>query len=106
VGLPALAISAVSLAELKYGEAKSQRTSRSLALFRELLSGIPVLPFDEKAAQVYGIVKATLERRGQPIGGNDLQIASTAIAHDPIVVTRDVSEFGRVEGLRIEDWSI
>src|SRR5580658_7448230 len=98
-GLEALSISSVSLAELEFGEAKAERPSRTLALFRAFLHEIPVLPFDEKAAPVYGRIRADLERRGQVIGANDLLIASIAIAHSLVVVTRDVDEFGRVDGL-------
>ena len=104
-GLVALAISSISLAELEFGEAKSERPSRSLALFREFLHEIPVLSFDGEAARIYGRIRASLERRRQMIGANDLLIAATALGHDLILVTRDVSEFGRVDGLRVEDWS-
>lgn len=62
------------------------------------------LPFDSRAADVYGGVRADLERGGRPIGPNDLLIAATALAHDVILVTHDVSEFERVPGLGVEDW--
>jgi tRNA(fMet)-specific endonuclease VapC len=45
-----------------------------------------------------------LETQGTPIGGNDLLIAATAIAHGLILVTHNTREFGRVAGLKIEDW--
>src|SRR5580658_1202408 len=104
-GLGALAISSISLAELEFGEAKSDQPSRSLKVFREFLREIPVLPFDESGARIYGQVRAELERRGLGIGGNDLLISATALAHNLVLVTRDIGEFGRVDGLRVEDWS-
>ena len=104
-GLKSLAISAISLAELEYGEAKTGRPSRSLATFREFLLEIPILSFDEGAVEIYGRIRADLERRGQIIGTNDLLIAATALAHNLTVVPRDIGEFGRVIGLRVEDWS-
>ena len=66
---------------------------------------IPILSFDEGAVEIYGRIRADLERRGQIIGTNDLLIAATALAHNLTVVTRDIGEFGRVIGLRVEDWS-
>lgn len=104
-GLAALAISTISLAELEFGEAKSEQPSRTLILFREFLHEIPVLPFTEDAAHIYGQIRASLERSGQVIGGNDLLIAATALAHNLVLVTRDVGEFRRVNGLKVEDWS-
>lgn len=62
------------------------------------------LPFDDKAALVYGRVRAQLATQGTPIGPNDLMIAAIAIANDVTLVTRNTREFGRVAGLRIEDW--
>lgn len=62
------------------------------------------LPFDDRAADVYGGVGADLERVGRPIGPNDLLIAATALAHDLTLVTHSISEFGRVPGLGVEDW--
>jgi predicted nucleic acid-binding protein len=63
------------------------------------------LPFDDLAAEHYARVRRTLEARGTPIGERDLIIASLALAHDLVVVTSNTCEFGRVEGLVLEDWS-
>jgi len=62
------------------------------------------LPFDDAAAQVFGRIRATLETAGTPIGPYDLQIAEIALVNGLIVITHNVREFGRVPGLRIEDW--
>ena len=62
------------------------------------------LPFDDSAATSYAEIRADLEKRGLPIGPNDLQIATIAVANQLVLVTHNVQEFGRVNGLKIEDW--
>ena len=64
------------------------------------------LPFDGQAADICGRIRASLARRGTPIGPYDFQIAAIALANNLILVTHNVDEFSRVEGLRIEDWEI
>jgi tRNA(fMet)-specific endonuclease VapC len=91
-------------AELMFGARKSRRVAENLEGFRLLLEPYVSLPFDDHAAGHYGIVRATLEQAGTPIGANDLLIASIALAHDCLLVTRNRSEFERVVGLPIEVW--
>lgn len=62
------------------------------------------MPFDEAAAVIYGDIRAYLDKQGTPIGGNDLLIAATALAGELILVTRNIREFERVPGLKLEDW--
>jgi tRNA(fMet)-specific endonuclease VapC len=62
------------------------------------------MSFDDAVAEVYGRLRAELDLRGTPIGPNDLLIAATALAHGLTLVTRNEKEFGRVPGLRIENW--
>lgn len=91
-------------AELYYGAYKSSRQSDNLDLFEEFFDEFLSLPFDGKAAKIYGEVRASLERKGTPIGSYDLQIAAIALTHNLTLVTHNIREFGRVDGLRIEDW--
>jgi len=91
-------------AELMFGARKSQRVGENLAGFRSLLEPFVSLPFDDLAAGHYGIIRATLERAGTPVGANDLLIAAIALAHDCLLVTRNSREFERVAGLRVEMW--
>jgi tRNA(fMet)-specific endonuclease VapC len=65
---------------------------------------LEVLAFDEAAADHAADIRATLERKGQPIGGYDLLIAGHARSRGLTVITGNVSEFGRIDGLRCEDW--
>lgn len=103
VGDAALATSIVIAAELRYGAAKkgSPRLSERV---EALLDRLPVLALEAPSDQVYGEVRADLERRGQLIGPNDLLIASHAIAADRTLVSDNVSEFSRITGLRLENW--
>ena len=63
------------------------------------------LPFDRSAADAYGVIRANLEAKGTPIGGNDLLIAAIALSRQLTIVTADVDEFRRVEGLAVENWA-
>jgi tRNA(fMet)-specific endonuclease VapC len=64
-----------------------------------------LLDFDQMAAQQYGDIRATLERKGEPIGAMDMLIAAQAVASELILVTNNEKEYKKVEGLRIENWS-
>ncbi len=101
-----LAISSISLGELYYGEQRVGVPSRSLLALNSFLAPVAVLPFGHREASFYGLVRADLERKGMTIGAHDLMIAATALAHDITLVTRDTSDFSRVQDLRIEDWSV
>lgn len=104
VSREAVAICQIVKAELYYGAYKSARRDENLALLAKFFSQFVSLPFDDAAAEAYGRLRAELARRGTPIGPNDLMIAAIALAHDLILITHNTSEFGRVPGLRLEDW--
>ncbi|CAG1009040.1 tRNA(fMet)-specific endonuclease VapC [Anaerolineae bacterium] len=99
-----IAISTIVQAEMYAGSAKSQTPQRSREIQEEFFQRFVTIPFDARAARIYGDIRGYLERQGTPIGGNDLLIAATAIAYDFILVTHNTREFGRVVGLHIEDW--
>ncbi len=99
------AISSITLAELRYGAAKSARPGHHELLTVQFCAPIAVLPFDDIAAEIYGGVRARLERAGSPIGPLDTLIASHALALDLTLVTTNEREFRRVEGLRVENWT-
>lgn len=100
-----LAISAITFAELIFGAEKSINSAKNLATVNDFVSRLTVLPYDEQAAFHYGDIKANLEKKGKPIGDNDLHIAAHARSKGLVVVTNNTREFERVEGLRIEDWT-
>lgn len=99
-----VATSSIVRAELMFGARKSQRVAENLEGFRRLLEPFVSLPFDDLAAGHYGLIRATLERAGTSVGANDLLIASIALAHDCLLVTRNSREFEGVVGLRVETW--
>ena len=91
-------------AELNSGAQNSSRLAENLQRVETFCRVFESLPFDGASARHYGIVRAQLRREGRPIGGNDLMIASIAIAHSHGLVTRKVGEFSRVSGLEMETW--
>jgi len=101
-----LVMSSVVLAELRYGADKSQNRAQNHARIDIIAREVPSLDFDAAAAEAFGRVRSALERRGAPIGPYDMLIASQAISRDLIVVTDNVDEFGRIAGLRLENWRL
>jgi tRNA(fMet)-specific endonuclease VapC len=94
----------ISKAELYYGAYRSTRREANLAVLRRFFQGFETLGFDEKCEEVYGVIRARLSLAGTPIGPNDLLIAAVALANEATLVTHNTAEFGRVKGLRVEDW--
>ena len=91
-------------AELLYGARHSQRVEANLLRLQQFFAPLTSLPFDDRCAEEYAQIRADLSSQGNLIGPNDLLIAAIARAHDAILVTNNVGEFGRVVNLRIEDW--
>ena len=103
---PALVkVPAIVRAELLLAAEKSARRAETLRVIRAFLDPFRTVPFGARAAATYAVVRASLERRGTPIGPNDLLIASTVLVAAGTLVTNNVREFSRVEGLKIEDWT-
>lgn len=99
-----LCISTVTLAELLHGAARSARPVETRREVERFAARLAVLPFDEEAAAHAGEIRAVLERQGMVIGPYDLLIAGHARSRGLVVVTGNLGEFRRVEGLRSEDW--
>ena len=97
-------ISAVTVAELWFGAAKSTRPKSTRASVDAFLSPFEILPFGIDAAADYAGIRRDLEKRGRPIGERDLLIAATAKSRKLTVVTHNVREFTRVADLKVEDW--
>ena len=94
----------MTVAELAFGVAKSGSV-RNRAALQTFLVPSEVASFDLAAALVYGDVRADLERRGQPIGPLDLQIAAHALSLSAVLVTNNEREFRKVGGLTVENWA-
>jgi len=102
----AVAVSSIAVAELRYGAEKSARPKGNHCRLDLLLEDLRTLEFDLDAGAAYGRLRTALEARGTPIGPNDMLIAAQAIAHDLVLVSADLAEFERVEGLRLENWRV
>ena len=100
----AILISSVVVAEIEYGISKSVRQEHNRRVFDALLDGFTVVAFDTVAARRYGPIRAQLEKQGQLIGPYDLMIAAHAQALGAVLVTDNVGEFSRVEGLLVDNW--
>lgn len=103
VGERQVCTSIVVAAELRYGAAR-RRSDRLTRRIEAILTAIDVLAFDEPADRRYAELRTHLERRGTPIGPNDLLIAAQALALGLTVVSANVDEFMRVPGLEVENW--
>jgi tRNA(fMet)-specific endonuclease VapC len=98
-----VATSIIVAAELRYGAAK-KGSARLTAQIEAVLGALEVLPFEEPADRVYGVLRAGLEQKGQPIGGNDLLIAAQALSLGFTLVTANEREFAKIEDLLCENW--
>lgn len=98
------AVSAITVAELRFGAAKSSRPTETRRGVDAFLKPLKVLPFGNDIASDYAPLRLALERGGRLIGERDLLIAATAKSLGLIVVTHNVREFSRVPGLEVVDW--
>ncbi len=99
-----MCISSITLAELLHGVQKSQQPERNLEQVEDFVSRLQTLDYGLKAAAHYGDIRTKLERKGKPIGVNDLHIAAHARSEGLTLVTNNQREFARIEGLRVDNW--
>lgn len=97
-------ISSITVAELYYGAYNSSKMEENCELVKELMSEINVVDFDSKAGEHFGKIKANLKSRGEIINDSDLFIASIGVSNEYTLVTNNENHFGRIEGLKIENW--
>lgn len=97
-------LSPVVLGELELGVAKSTWPERNRARLAEVVQHLTVVPLDAEAAHHYADIRAVLERRGTPIGANDLWIAAQARSLGAVLVTDNMRELARVDELKLANW--
>lgn len=97
-------LSTIIVHELFVGAELSARPDHHLALVTELAARLEVLDFDAAAARHAAQIRADLSRKGQLIGSNDMLIAGHARSLGLKLITSDISDFARVDGLRSENW--
>ncbi len=99
----ACCVSTVVKAELMVGVHKSNDPHRHAEILRVFLNGLQVLPFEERAADIYGPLRAGLEAKGEVIGANDMLIAAHTMSENLTLLTSD-AHFARIENLSVEVW--
>jgi tRNA(fMet)-specific endonuclease VapC len=99
-----IAISTITQAELEYGIARSRNVDQNRIALLEFLLPFLLIDFDQMAAVQYGLIRASLESRGNPVGSMDMLLAAQAKSRDLILVTNNEKEFHRIEGLKLDNW--
>lgn len=101
-----IGISAITLAELRYGVSKSMHVEKNRQALEEFVLPLEIVDFDEEAAGEYGIIRANLERAGKPIGAMDMLIGAHARALGITLVTNNLKEFRQIRDLKVVNWSV
>lgn len=102
---PQVKLSSISMAEMEYGVSKSRDRERNRQALIHFASAFDIIEFNDNDAEVYGLIRAELEKKGQIIGPYDMQIAAQAISRDLILVTNNTSEFSRISNIKLENWT-
>jgi tRNA(fMet)-specific endonuclease VapC len=99
-----IGISCITVAELEFGVQKSQFPARNQQALAQFLLPLQIADFDHAAAVIYGNIRATLEKKGTPIGSLDTLIAAHALSLQTTLITNNVKEFSRVLDLKLDNW--
>ena len=99
-----VALPAIVACEVWIGVLGSQNARRRQSQYEQFLASVEVLAFDSAVGRRAAELRHALERRGEGIGPMDTLIAATALANSATLVTRNVREFGRIQGLKVVDW--
>ncbi len=102
--LEEICLSTITLSELEYGVAKSSSPDRNRLALLAFLTPFRILDFDQAAAAEYGRIRSELERKGMVIGPMDLLIAAHTKSCNLILVSNNIGEFARIDGLKAENW--
>ena len=99
-----IAVSSITVAEMEYGASKSKNRETNRSALKRFLSSFNIINFDTRDAEIYGIIRAELERNGNIIGPYDMQLVAQALRWDYIFVTNNTKEFKRINQLKLENW--
>ena len=101
----AVAVSAITVMEVEYGLLLAESRAKTLGpVVRAVLGAVVILPYTAEDARASASLRAALEKKGRPIGAYDVLIAGAALSRGLMLVTSNVREFGRISGLRVENW--
>ena len=101
-----IGISSITLAELQYGVSKSAFPDKNQNALQQFLIPLEIIDFDHSAAIYYGKLRSQLEKNGAPIGPLDMLIGAHAQSLKAVLITNNLKEFTRIEGLKVENWVI
>jgi tRNA(fMet)-specific endonuclease VapC len=104
IQLKQLYIPTITLFELYYGIEKNNSHQRNLLALENFIAPLTIVDFTLDAAKKAATIRNTLQKQGTPIGAYDIQIAAIALSLDMILLTNNTREFGRVNGLKLENW--
>lgn len=100
-----IAVSSITTMEIAYGLALNPEKAKKIQLvLNDFLRVITILSFEERDADCAGKIRSSLKQKGTPVGGYDVLLAGTALNRELILVTSNLREFNRIEGLRLENW--
>jgi len=99
-----IALCSIVKAELFFGARHSQKVDSNLRRLQLFFHPLASLPFDDRSAEEYGLIRSILTSQGKIIGPNDLLMAAIARAHDATLVTNNTKEFNIITNLRTENW--
>ena len=99
-----IGISAITVAELRYGATKSEQSQRNHNALDEFLSSFEIAAFDQPATVTYGKIRTALEKKGRPVGPLDTLIAAHALSLEIPLITNNEKEFRQVPDLIVENW--
>ena len=98
-------ISEMTLAELKFGIEKSEKPEKNKKALDNFLTGVQILPIFH-SLDLFAKEKARLQKAGTPVDDFDLLIGVTSITHKLTMVTNNTTHFKRINGIKLEDWTI
>ena len=99
-------VSAITLLELYYSAYKSQKVTSNLAKLKTLENTFEIISTGKESAEIFGMLKANLEKSGARLDDFDLIVASCAMAHNLMLVTNNVRHFQIIEGLKLTNWTV
>jgi predicted nucleic acid-binding protein len=101
-----LKVSVITCMELYYGAYKSPNVAGNLAKIQMIEAVLEVIPLGSESAQIFGMLKAQMEKKGTRLDDFDLAIAAGALAQNLILVTNNLSHFKRIPGLKLANWAL
>ena len=101
-----VATTIVNYTELLFGAYKSAKVEQKLATIKAFLDTLTMINFDKRSAEMFAQLKANLQQHGTIVADMDLMIASISVTNGCILVTNNTKHFGKIPGLRLENWSV